>query len=32
MRGTGPLGNLGGGETQRQGIEALARFFEAAES
>ena len=24
MRGTGPLGGLGGGETQRQGVEALA--------
>ena len=30
MRGTGPLGGLGGGETQRQGVEALASFFERA--
>jgi hypothetical protein len=27
MRGTGPLGSLGGGETQRQGVEALASWF-----
>ena len=27
MRGTGPLGGLGGGETQRQGVEALAGYF-----
>lgn len=27
MRGTGPLGNLGGGESQRGGVEALAQFF-----
>jgi hypothetical protein len=31
MRGSGPLGKLGGGETQRQGVEAVARFFESAE-
>jgi hypothetical protein len=31
MRGTGPLGGLGGGETQRQGVEAVAAFFAAAE-
>lgn len=30
MRGTGPLGNLGGGESQRRGVEALASFFERA--
>ena len=28
--GPGPLGGLGGGETQRQGVEALAAFFAAA--
>jgi hypothetical protein len=27
MRGTGPLGGLGGGETQREGLEALAAWF-----
>jgi hypothetical protein len=27
MRSTGPLGALGGGETQRQGVEALAAWF-----
>ncbi|HYH62489.1 MAG TPA: hypothetical protein VD766_11545 [Solirubrobacterales bacterium] len=27
MRGTGPLGGFGGGETQRQGVEALASFL-----
>ena len=27
MRGTGPLGGLGGGEDQRQGVEALAAWF-----
>lgn len=27
MRGTGPLGGLGGGETQRQGLEALGAWF-----
>lgn len=27
MRGTGPLGSLGGGETQRQGVEALGAWF-----
>jgi hypothetical protein len=27
MRGSGPLGELGGGEDQRQGIEALANWF-----
>jgi len=28
MRGTGIFGKLGGGEGQRQGIEALGRWFE----
>lgn len=27
MRGTGALGGLGGGETQRQGVEALSAWF-----
>ena len=27
MRGTGVLGKLGGGETQRRGLEALAAWF-----
>jgi hypothetical protein len=27
MRGTGPLGGLGGGETQRGGVEALAGWL-----
>ncbi len=27
MHGSGPLGGLGGGESQRQGVEALARFL-----
>ena len=27
MDGTGPLGGLGGGETQRQGVEAPASWF-----
>jgi hypothetical protein len=27
MRGTGPLGSLGGGEDQRQGVEALGAWF-----
>ncbi len=27
MRGTGPLGGFGGGETQRQGVDALASFL-----
>jgi hypothetical protein len=27
MRGTGPLAKLGGGEDQRQGVEALANWF-----
>ncbi len=27
MRGTGPLGGLGGGEDQRQGLEALAAWI-----
>lgn len=27
MRGTGPLGGLGGGEDQRSGIEALSAWF-----
>jgi hypothetical protein len=30
MHGGGPLGGLGGGETQRQGVEALGAWFEAA--
>jgi hypothetical protein len=30
MRGDGPLGGLGGGETQRQGVEALGAWFESA--
>ncbi len=30
MRAEGPLGDLGGGETQRQGLEALGRWFAAA--
>jgi hypothetical protein len=30
MSGTGPLGGLGGGETQRQGVEALSAFFASA--
>lgn len=29
MRATGPLGGLGGGEEQRQGVEALAQWFAA---
>lgn len=29
MRGSGPLGGLGGGEDQRLGVEALAQWFEA---
>lgn len=28
--GSGPLGGLGGGESQRQGLEALGAWFEAA--
>ena len=31
MRGTGPLGGLGGGEDQRAGIEAVATWFANAE-
>jgi hypothetical protein len=27
MRGTGPLGGLGGGEDQQQGVEAMAAWF-----
>jgi hypothetical protein len=27
MRGTGPLGGLGGGEDQREGVEALGGWF-----
>lgn len=27
MRGTGLFGNVGGGETQRQGVEAVAAWF-----
>jgi hypothetical protein len=30
MRGTGPLGKLGGGDSQRQGVEAVGRFFDEA--
>jgi hypothetical protein len=30
MRGTGPLAGMGGGEAQRAGVEAIARFFESA--
>ena len=29
MRGTGPLGGLGGGEVQREGVEALGAWCEA---
>jgi hypothetical protein len=29
MRGTGPLGGLGGGEDQRAGVEALGEWFAA---
>jgi hypothetical protein len=29
MHGGGPLGGLGGGETQRQGVEALGAWFSA---
>lgn len=29
MRGTGPLGGLGGGEDQREGVEALGQWFAA---
>jgi hypothetical protein len=28
MRGDGPLGGLGGGETQQQGVRALGEWFE----
>jgi hypothetical protein len=31
MRGTGPLGKLGGGGPQRQGVEALSAWFAARE-
>jgi hypothetical protein len=31
MRGTGPLGRLGGGEDQREGLEAMADWFRAGE-
>ncbi len=30
MHGGGPLGGLGGGEAQRQGVEALGAWFSAA--
>jgi hypothetical protein len=30
VQGGGPLGNFGGGETQRQGVAALAAWFSAA--
>jgi hypothetical protein len=30
MRGSGALGGLGGGETQRRGVEALGAWFAAA--
>jgi hypothetical protein len=29
MHGSGPLGGLGGGESQREGVEALAQFLGA---
>ncbi len=32
MRAEGPLGGLGGGETQRQGLEALGRWFASSAS
>jgi hypothetical protein len=31
MRGTGPLGGLGGGEDQREGVQAMAEWFSARE-
>jgi hypothetical protein len=31
MRGTGPLGGLGGGEVQQRGVEALGAWFGARE-
>ena len=31
MRGTGMLGRLGGGETQQEGVQALAGWFTQAE-
>jgi hypothetical protein len=31
MSGSGPLGGAGGGETQRQGLEALGAWFAAAD-
>ncbi len=31
MRGAGPLGGLGGGEGQRQGVQALAAWFSRAD-
>ncbi len=27
MRGTGPLGGLGGGDDQRQGVDAVGAWF-----
>jgi len=27
MKGDGPLGGLGGGEAQRQGVQALGEWF-----
>jgi hypothetical protein len=32
MRGTGPLGGLGGGEDQQQGVQALGAWFASAAS
>jgi hypothetical protein len=32
MHGSGPLGGLGGGEAQRQGVEALGAWFAANET
>ena len=32
MRGTGPLGGLGGGEAQSQGVDALGAWFAAREA
>lgn len=29
MRGTGPLGGLGGGDEQREGVQAIAEWFRA---
>jgi hypothetical protein len=32
MHGSGPLGGLGGGETQRAGVQALGEWFKRAET